>query len=212
MSKRKRSSAAQDFLGVEEIKEGIVTLKDGSLRGILYISSQNFALKSIQEQDSIIYQFQNFLNSLDFPCQLVVQSRRVNMTGYFDTIRDLSTKQNNPLLKVQMQEYLYFIEGLVKSGVIMSKQFFVAVPFYFTELKGIGAKNKFSTHIDEEKFQIGKNQLWQRMEFVALGLQRCGLQSVALNTTEIIDLLWSIYHTKEAEQGYYPEIPPELTI
>ena len=109
-----------------------------------------------------------------------------------------------------MQEYLKFIEGLVKSGTIMTKNFFVAVPFYLTEISGISVSKKLVNDLTEENFQRAKNQLWQRLEFVALGLKRSGLQAAALSTEEIIDLLWSLYHTREAEQGYYPELPPEL--
>lgn len=209
-AKKENTLAAQDFLGILDIREGAIILKDRSLRGLLYISSQNFGLKSAEEQDAIIFQFQEFLNSLDFPCQIVVQSRKLNMQRYFDDLKSLEENQQNPLLKIQMQEYIYFIESLVKSGSIMTKSFFVSIPFYLTEISGIPVGQKLINELTEESFQRAKNQLWQRLEFVALGLKRCGLQAAALNTEEIIDLLWSLYHTKEAEQGYYPELPPEL--
>lgn len=135
--KKNNTLAAQDFLGILDIRESTIILKDKSLRGLLYVTSQNFGLKSSEEQDAIIFQFQQFLNSLDFPCQIVVQSRKLNMQRYFDDLRALEGQQQNPLLKIQMQEYLKFIEGLVKSGTIMTKNFFVAVPFYLTEISGI---------------------------------------------------------------------------
>ncbi len=208
--KKNNTLAAQDFLGILDIRESTIILKDKSLRGLLYVTSQNFGLKSSEEQDAIIFQFQQFLNSLDFPCQIVVQSRKLNMQRYFDDLRALEGQQQNPLLKIQMQEYLKFIEGLVKSGTIMTKNFFVSVPFYLTEISGISVSKKLVNDLTEENFQRAKNQLWQRLEFVALGLKRSGLQAAALSTEEIIDLLWSLYHTREAEQGYYPELPPEL--
>jgi hypothetical protein len=209
-NKKDNTLAAQDFLGILDIREGAIILKDRSLRGLLYVTSQNFGLKSAEEQDAIIFQFQQFLNSLDFPCQIVIQSRKLNMQRYFDDLKSLEKDQQNPLLKVQMQEYITFIEGLVKSGTIMTKNFFVSVPFYLTEISGIPVEKKFINELTEESFQRAKNQLWQRLEFIALGLKRCGLQAAALSTEEIIDLLWSLYHTREAEQGYYPELPPEL--
>jgi type IV secretory pathway VirB4 component len=197
----------QQFLEFEDIREGVIILKDRSLRGILLVSSLNFALKSREEQEAIIYQFQNFLNSLDFPIQILVQSRRVNITGYLEKIEELEKKQKTELLKHQTREYKKFIESLVGAGDIYTKQFFVIVPFYPAELT-VGKKKKIS--LTDETFEKFKLQLWQRLEFVALGLKRCGLQCVPLTTNELIEVFWSFYHSKEAEVGYYPEIPPEL--
>jgi len=207
----------QQFLEVEQIREGIIVLKNKALRGILMVSSLNFALKSEEEQNATIYQFQNFLNSLDFPCQILVQSRRLNITGYLEKIKDLEMKQKNELLKVQTGEYYNFIKSLVETGAIMSKTFFAIVPFTIFEAQGIKIpaqlfKTRKMPTLSEEEFQRCKSQLWQRMEFVALGLRRCGLRAIPLTTEEIIELFWSSHHPKEAEFGYYPEIPPELVI
>jgi len=179
------------------------------------VSSLNFALKSEEEQNAIIYQFQNFLNSLDFSLEIVVQSRRLNITGYLDKLKELERKQENELLKTQTAGYQKFIRDLIAGGAIMSKSFFVAVPFTLIEVPGMEAakvlfKKQPAPTLSEEQFQRCKSQLWQRMEFVALGLRRCGLQCVPLNTSELIELFWSLYHPEEAEVGYYPEIPPEL--
>jgi len=193
----------QQFLEIEQIREGVTVLKDKTLRGILLVSSLNFALKSEEEQKAIIYQFQNFLNALDFSCQILVQTRRLNITGYLDKLKEFEEKQGNELLKIQTKGYREFIESLVKAGTIMTKNFFIIIPFYLP----VKAPRKALT---EEEFQSYKAQLWQRMEFVALGLRRCGLQSVPLITTELIELFWGFHHPKEAEFGYYPEIPPEL--
>ncbi len=178
------------------------------------VSSQNFALKSTEEQEAILYQFQEFLNSLDFSCQIVVQSRKLNITGYIDKLKDLSAKQTNELLKNQTSSYREFIESLVEGHTIMAKTFFVVVPFTLGEIqasegKGLIRKLRIPS-LTEENFQRAKQQLWQRMEFIALGLRRCGLRAVPLNTLELIELFWAIHHPKEAEVGYYPEIPPEL--
>ena len=171
------------------------------------VCSLNFALKSEEEQNAIVYQFQSFLNSLDFSLEIVVQSRRLNITGYLEKLKELEKAQENELLKIQTAEYQRFIGDLIAGGAIMSKNFFVVVPFTLVEIPGM----KPTLTLDEEKFQRCKSQLWQRMEFVALGLRRCGLQCIPLNTSELIELFWSLYHPEEAEVGYYPEIPPELT-
>jgi len=203
----------QQFLEIEEIKQGLVILRDKSLRGILMVSSLNFALKSEEEQNAIIYQFQSFLNSLDFSIQLFVQSRRLNMTGYLDKLKELEEKQENELLKVQTAEYRKFVSGLLAEGIIMTKNFFVVVPFTLIEIPGMGKKERKGISVlTEEQFQRAKFQILQRMEFVALGLKRCGLQAAPLNTSELIELFWSLYHPEEAEVGYFPEILPEFLI
>lgn len=209
-------SSTQQFLEIEQIREGVMILKNKSLRGVIMVSSLNFALKSEEEQTAIIYQFQNFLNSLDFSLQIVAQSRRLNITGYLDKLKDLEKKQENELLKTQTAEYRNFVQDLIAGSSIMSKNFFVVVPFTLIEIPGMETargflKKKPEITLSEEQFQRAKSQLWQRMEFVALGLRRCGLQCVPLNTPELIELFWGLYHPEESEIGYYPEIPPELT-
>ena len=205
----------QQFLEIDNIRDGIIILKNKTLRGLFMVSSLNFALKSEDAQNAIIYQFQNFLNSLDFSCQILVQSKRINITGYFDKIDALAAAQKNELLKVQTIEYGKFIRSLVQTGVIVTKAFYLTVPYTMGEAMGIagieaGKKPKILT-LTEEIFQRCKTQLLQRMEFVALSLRRCGLRAVPLTTLEIVELLWSFHHPEEAEVGYYPEIPPEFS-
>jgi len=127
---------------MKEIKEGIIILKNNTLKAVMMVSSLNFALKSQEEQESIIYQFQEFLNSLDFSCQILVQSRKLNITGYLEKLKDLEKKQTNELLKVQTGEYRKFIEELIGGGSIMSKNFYVIVPYSILETKGITTAKK----------------------------------------------------------------------
>jgi hypothetical protein len=209
-------TTTQQFLEMEQIKEGVIVLKNKSLRGVIMVSSLNFALKSEDEQNATLYQFQNFLNSLDFSIEIVVQSRRLNITGYLDRLKEAEKAQETELLKIQTTDYRKFIGDLIGGGAVMSKSFFAVVPFTLIEIpslrhkKGPSAKEA-AIALTKERFQQAKSQLWQRMEFVALGLRRCGLQCTPLNTTELIELFWGLYHPEEAEVGYYPEIPPEVT-
>jgi type IV secretory pathway VirB4 component len=202
--------STQQFLEIEDIREGILILKDKSLRGILAVSSLNFALKSEEEQNAIIYQFQNFLNSLDFSIQIYVQSRKLNITGYLERLKEFEREQKNELLKIQTREYIQFIENLLAESSIMTKNFYVVVPFVPVSFPEVKRKKEKPSVLTDEEFERAKAQLWQRIEFVAQGLRRCGLFCAPLNTTELIELFWSIYHPKEAEVGYYPELPPEL--
>lgn len=205
----------QTFLEIDQIREGIIILKSKGLRAVLMVSSLNFALKSENEQGAIVYQFQDFLNSLDFSCQILVQTRKLNITGYLESLKELEKDQESELMKMQTIEYRKFIESLVEGETIMSKNFYVVVPFspieaQKAELTRVLTKPKKIITLTEEDFWRCKNQLWQRLEFVALGLRRCGLQAVPLTTPELIELFWTLHHPKEAEVGYYPEVPPEL--
>ncbi|MFA5746473.1 MAG: hypothetical protein WC926_00145 [Candidatus Paceibacterota bacterium] len=209
-------SPTQQFIPIDQIREGVMIMKDKSLRGVILVSSLNFALKSEDEQTGIIYQFQDFLNSLDFSCQILAQSRKLNITGYLEKLKEIEAKQENELLKIQTGEYRKFIEQIVGGGSIMSKSFYVVVPYYplieVPGAAGMAEKNAKATKKDltEDKFQRGKYQLWQRMEYVILGLRRCGLRASPMTSPELIETLWALHHPKEAESGYYPELPPEI--
>lgn len=206
----------QKFLEVDQIREGVIVLKNKSLRGVLAVSSLNFALRSEEEQNAIIYQFQNFLNSLDFSCQIICQSRKLNITDYLEKLKEIEKAEENELLKVQIAEYRKFIESYVETETIMKKTFFIIVPFTILEARGNEEKRglfgKILPVLTEELFQRCKFQLRERMEFVVLGLKRCGLLAVPLTTPELIELFWNHHHPKEAEFGYFPEIPSELTL
>lgn len=217
-------SATQNFLEIQDIREGVLLLKNNSIRGVLMVSSINFALKSDEEQTAIVYAFQNFLNSLDFSCQIVIQSRNINITPYLDTLKDLEDKQTNELLKKQTAAYREFIKNMVVGDTVMTKNFYVVVPYTLMEIFGVGGASKqfnflkqFSgdkkeqgQEMKDDDFQRCKTQLWQRMEFLAMGLRRCGLEAIPLTTPELIELFWAIHHPEQAEIGYYPEILPEL--
>jgi len=217
-------ASTQDFLEIQDIREGILILKNQGLRGVMMVSSLNFALKSEDEQTATIYAFQNFLNSLDFSCQIIIQSRNINITPYLDELKDLEEKQTNELLKEQTASYREFIKQLVQGETIMTKNFYVVVPYTLMEGLGVvavtkrfsldklfGKKNQQAAEaMADADFQRCKTQLWQRMEFLAMGLRRCGLEAIPLTTAELIELFWAIHHPEQAEIGYYPEILPEL--
>ncbi len=215
-------SATQAFLEVQDIREGILILKNNSIRGILMVSSINFALKSEEEQTAIIFAFQTFLNSLDFFCQIVIQSRNINITPYLDGLKDLEEKQTNELLRKQTSSYREFIKNMVVGDTVMTKNFYIVIPYNLMEIFGMkGAAKQFGIFkkesggqqgqaMKDDEFQRAKTQLWQRMEYASMGLRRCGLEAVPLTTPELIELFWSIHHPDQAEVGYYPEILPEL--
>lgn len=213
----KGARAAQDFLTVSTIRDGVIVLRGGGLRSILMASSLNFALKSAEEQEAIIFQYQNFLNSLDFSVQFVIQSRKLNIVPYLESLKTRSREETNELLKIQIDEYIEFIRSFVELSNIVSKTFYVVVPFDPVAISiqnvigGAGAvaekvlslfqkKETKETGEAEDLFQEHKNQLQQRVEQVSLGLVRLGVRTVELNTEEIIELLYGLYNQGETEK------------
>ena len=211
-----KSLPSQDILQIEEIRDGVLVLKDGSLRTVLMASSLNFALKSTDEQTAIIMQYQNFLNSLDFSVQFFISSRRLNIEPYIETLKAAETKQTNELLKIQVAEYIEFVRAFVKASNIVTKGFYITVPFtppiFETPKEGLksvlgifGAGAKKTKTMPQEKFEEYKNQLWQRASSVIQGLIRTGVRAVPLNTEEIIELFYGLYNPGELEKGKPPE-------
>ena len=192
-------SSTQQLLPIKEIKEGIVILKNGEWRTILMASSVNFALLSPEEQEAIIYQYQNFFNSLDFNIQILVQSRKLNLSSYLKTLERAEEEQESELLRMQAGEYREFIKSLSEMTNLMSKNFYVTVPFYPLM---IGRKT-----ISEEDFARYKTQILQRIEYVIAGLRRVGVHSIQLDNEAIIELLWSFYNLSETEKGKIPAFP-----
>ena len=201
------TASAAEFLAIDTIREDVIVLKGGGLRVVLMASSLNFALKSADEQDAITFQYQNFLNSLDFSVQFVIHSRKLNIAPYIDSLRTRQKEEDNELLKIQINEYIDFITSFVEMSNIMSKTFYVVVPFTpsILEQKGI-ASGLFSmfksapTTADIGPFEEQKNQLWQRVDAVVSGLRRIGIRSVPLNTEELIELFYGLYNPTEFEK------------
>lgn len=196
------AGSTQKYVDVEEVRDGVIILKDGSMRSVLLVSSINFDLKATEEQDSIINQYQNFLNSLDFPIQIVISSRKLNIAPYLEYLKKKETQLTNELLILQLEEYRNFIKSLTDVSSIMSKFFYVVVPFYPVENvktsvfdRFFGAANtQMSAMRRRELFETYKNQLWQRIEHVSSGLSSTGVKAVPLKTEELIELLYNSYN------------------
>ena len=204
------AAPAQQFLAIDAIREDTLVLKDGALRVVLMCSSFNFALKSTDEQDAVIFQYQSFLNALDFPIQFVIHSRRLNIEPYLASLAERQKEEQSDLLKIQIGEYIEFIKIFVNATNIMSKAFFVVVPFTPTILQqqgivsrtfnalGLGKKEGAA---DARVFEERKHQLWQRVDTVIEGLQRFGIRSAPLNTEELIELFYGLYNPTEFEKA-----------
>jgi len=195
-------TSTQKYVDVEEVKDGAIVLKDGSLRAVLLVSSINFDLKATEEQDSIVSQYQNFLNSLDFPVQIMISSRKLNINPYLDYLKKKESQLSNELLIFQLNEYQNFIKRLAEVSNIMSKFFYVVVPFHPIENvktglfdRLLGASNaQMTVARRRELFDTYKNQLWQRVDHISAGLSGTGVKIVPLKTEELIELLYNSYN------------------
>lgn len=192
----RKKPTTQEFLPVKEIKRGVVILKQGGWRHILMTSSINFELISEEEREAIIYQFQRFLNSLEFEIQILVQSKKLNLKPYLKQLEETEEKQKNELLKIQAGEYKDFIKALSEMANLISKNFYIIIPFYPPIKK-----------MDDEEFLRWESQLNLRSEYVINALRTIGINAAILRTEEILELLWSLYNPAESEKETMPVFP-----
>ena len=202
---RSSSRTTQEFVPVSAVRDGVVVLKSGDLRAILLASSINFALKSDDEQTAFIVQFQNFLNSLDFSCQIFVQSRMLDIRPYIATLEAQYKEQLDDLMRVQIREYIEFIKSFTEAANIMTKNFFVVVPYSPTvavtkngvsNLNPFGKKTTSAADMNKS-FEEQVSQLEQRISIVQQGLIRTGVRTVQLGTEEAIELLYKMFNPGE---------------
>lgn len=207
-----KAKSSQEFVAIKEIRDDVIVLEDKTMRMILMASSLNFALKSAEEQEAVIVQYQELLNSLDFSIQFFIQSRHLNIEPYLDSLREAEKRQANELLKIQTREYIEFVKNFVSLTEIVSKTFYVVVPFtaaVFGEAKTgpLGIPNVFKglfakkhtreTDLRGDNFEEYKSQLLQRIGAVSQGLSRIGIRAVPLNTEELIELFYRLYNPGE---------------
>jgi type IV secretory pathway VirB4 component len=201
------TQSSQDFVPIKEIRDGVVVLKDGSLRTVVMTSSINFALKSADEQNAIIYQFQNFLNSINFSIQISSQSRKLDIKPYVALLENVLKEQKIDLLKIQTREYIEFIKNFTEQVNIMSKSFFVVVSYSPSMIQGnkgvSGITSIFSkkTKIEQsDDFNENRTQLLERTEVVIQGLLRMGVRAVPLGTEELIELYYKIFNPGDTDK------------
>lgn len=194
--------STQSFLRIAEIKDDTVVLDDGTLRAILAVPSTNFDLKSQEEQEAIIFNYQRFLNSLDFPVQMLMQSRKMEISAYIDKLKKIAEKQTNELLRVQTVEYAEFISRLIENASIMNKNFYLIVPLgksvnpspagFFSRLFGGGQAKEAAERITN--FEKAKEELDNRVQSASGGLSQVGLKTTRLKTEEIMQLYYNSYN------------------
>lgn len=202
------AKATQEFIPIKEVRDGIIVLKDNELRAIVLANSINLSLKSSDEQKATILQFQNFLNTLDFSVQISVQSRKLDIRPYLLLLENRIKVQNEPLLKLQTKEYIEFIRNFTESVSIMTKTFFVIVPYTHTTFRsdsGILEKLFSRKNKEEERaakqvdFEEKRSQLEERVAVIQQGLGRCGINSAQLGTEEVVEVFYKVFNPGAVE-------------
>jgi hypothetical protein len=192
-----KGSASQQFVPIKTIRDGIIFLGNNEYRALIMVSSLNLSLKGEEEQEAILSQFQNFFNSLDFPIQIFCKSRRVDITPYIMSLEDRLRNVDNPLLKLQIVEYIAYIKSFTQDTNIMNKQFYVVVPY--TSSIASGAKGLFSFgSVDKNEanasFENATQQIGERVSMIRSGLGRCGLKTTELDTEASIQLFYELFN------------------
>ncbi|MCF7843980.1 hypothetical protein K9M47_03740 [Candidatus Gracilibacteria bacterium] len=199
-----KGTATQEFVPIERVRDGVVILKSGELRAILITNSLNLALKSEDEQQAILVQFQAFLNSLDFDIQFFIESRRLNIKPYIDLLQVRSKEVKEDLLKIQIHEYIAFITKFTEESNIMTKHFFITIPYFQSMnsgnnnslLSSFTSSDSTSTE-SQRMFEASRIQLEQRVSTVVQGLSRFGLRAQKLGTEEVVELFYKLFNPSE---------------
>jgi type IV secretory pathway VirB4 component len=202
LARGKIKNSTQQYLDIAEIRDNTLVMKDGTLRSVILVSSINFSLKSEDEQNAIIAAYVGFLNNIDFPLQIVVQSRELDIENYLKGLKQKEKEQTNELLKLQIAEYIQYVGELISMGKIMNKRFYVTVLFNPSTDK---QKNFFSAVVDafrpgslvkmkRELFMRRREKLTRRVENVIGGLASVGLNAVELDTQSLIELFYNTYN------------------
>ena len=208
MSKGKVGPSTVTFLDIAEIRDDCVVMRDGTLRGVLLCSSINFALKSDDEQTATIQGYMQFLNSVDFPLQIVIQSRKLNIDGYLEKLKAMEKQQTNELLRVQIADYLDYVKELISLGEIMTKRFYMVAPYnpqadkrrnFFQRLVSVLSAAGM-VKLTREQFERYAEALGKRMEFLISGLASVGLTALRIDTQGLIELYYNSYNPDLGEQ------------
>ncbi len=207
VKKRKNIPTAQAHVPIAEVKNDTVVMKDGTLRAVLMVGSVNFGLLNEEEQESIISSYVSFLNSLDHPLQICIQSRKLNINPYLDSLRERRENIENDLLKAQMSDYISFINETVTMRSITSKQFYVVIPYDPMTNKKKGFWSRLNDALNpinlirlkEDVFKKRKSELDSRVRLIESGLAGMNLDVIRLDTQALIELYYSSYNPDVAQ-------------
>ena len=202
LAKPKAGPPTVKYLDIAEIRDDMVLLNNGTVRAVMLVSSINFALKSVEEQEAIIQAYMTFLNSLEYPVQIVIQSRKMNIDAYMDNLKVQQKKTDNDLLRAQISDYRAFVLELVELGQIMQKMFYIVIPYdpltdkkrnFFTRLSE-AVSPAAAAKLNKKQLADRIEQLTRRVEIIGGQLNSMGLTSVRLDTQGLIELYYNVYN------------------
>jgi type IV secretory pathway VirB4 component len=212
---------------IAELRDNFVIMNDGSMRAVITCQSINFDLMSEHEREGVEYSYQNFLNSLYFPLQILIRSQKVDIGPYLDKLAKLRSDQDNMLLGVLMDDYIDFIASIAQETNIMDKGFYVVVPYYFEAdvdhtlnttknmlASLLSTQTQRRVHIDEASFDKAKDELRNRAQTVISGLLQIGIRGTQLTTKELAELYYNMYNPDTAVRqplGNYESLTGTVT-
>ena len=219
LAKAKPGPATQRYLDIAELRDDMVIMKDGTVRAVLLVSSINFALKSDDEQQATVQAYMTFLNSLDYPIQIVVQSRKMNIDPYLQSLADFRKKTSNELLRAQIDDYRDFVKELVELGEIMQKSFFVVIPYdpvtnkrkNFWNRLSEAASPSVAAKSSPKQLAERKEQMMRRVGTVGGSLMSMGLEAIRLDTQGLIELYYNAYNPDIFSEEHLKDISSLMT-
>lgn len=214
-SAKTNPNSTQNSLLISEVRDGILIMNDGSFRAVVMCKSINFDLMSPEEREAVEFSYQGFLNSLYFPIQIFIRSKKVDLGPYLDKLAKIRSEQENMLLGYLMEDYVTFLSDIAQQTNIMDKGFYVVIQYpdldqdlksavkqstsFFSGLSTMVSPNKARpVTVNEALLESAKSELKNRVQSVMQGLQQCGVQSLPLDTQELIELYYDAYNPDTA--------------
>lgn len=212
--KSRQGVSVQQYMDIAEIKDDVIIMRDGTIRAVLLVSSINFALKSEEEQNAIVSSYVSFLNNISFPVQIVIQSRKMNIEDYVQRLQEKEKEQTNELLKVQTKEYIQYIQELVSLGDIMTKSFYICIPYNpisdshknFWQSLTESFKPVSLVKMKGKQFERYKTELERRIDNITSALSSASLNSVRLDTQGLVELFYNTYNPDTSDNEKITDI------
>ncbi|MEX0622080.1 MAG: hypothetical protein WD187_03810 [Candidatus Woykebacteria bacterium] len=206
MDKLGNVSSTQEHLDIEDVRDDVVLLKNGSATAVLQTTAVNFDLLSETEQDAMIFAFAATLNSLTYPIQILIRTKRMDISNYLLRVQEAGARTHNPNLAVQIEKYENFIKELVSRNQVLDKRFYVAVPYIGIDLSQVtsnitGLFKKRSPNISRGALlERAKVNLEPKVDHLIKQFSRIGVKTVRLNTEELVELFYDLYNPDVARE------------
>lgn len=185
LNKQSNRKSSRRQIQIREVRDGILVLPNNEYRIVIETSSVNFELKSEEEQDVILDSFQNFLNSLVSPLQILVRVREVDIDSYLAQIAISKATEKEKVYKTQIDNYCSFIKGLVSGNKILSRRFYIIIPY----------KSRERT----KDFTVISEHINLQRTLVSRGLEKLGMKARTLESLELLDLFYTFYNSSTAK-------------